>query len=84
MFKYVTQNRILSRQIKLYFIFRVLVLDVHVCNKVISIDNFQQARLAQSVEHQTADRTVVGSSPIVGKNFSFCILLLSTRSWQVD
>ena len=26
----------------------------------------------------------LGSSPTVGKNFSFCILSLSTRSWQVD
>ena len=42
------------------------------------------ARVAQSVEHQTSNLRVVGSSPIVGKNFSFCILSLSTRSWQVD
>ena len=63
-----------------------LVLEVHVCNKVIKIDRFQQeqARLAQSVEHQTSDLMVVGSSPTVGKNFSFCILWLSTRPWEVD
>ena len=56
----------------------------HVCNKVIWIDSFQQARLAQSVEHQTSNRRVVGSSPTVGKTFLFCIFSLSTRSWQVD
>ena len=55
-----------------------LVSGVHVCNKVISIDSIQQARLAQSVEHQTSNIRVVGSSPTVGKNFSFCILSLST------
>ena len=44
----------------------------------------QQARLAKSVEHQTSNLRVVGSSPTVGYNFSFCILSLSTRSWQVD
>ena len=27
---------------------------------------------------------VVGSNPTVGKHFSFCILSLSTRTWQVD
>ena len=48
------------------------------------MDSFQQARLSQSVEHQTSDLRVVGSSLTVGKNFSFCILSLSTRSWQVD
>ena len=42
------------------------------------------AQLAQSVEHQTTNLRVVGSSPTVGKTFSFCILSLSTRSWQVD
>ena len=47
------------------------------------MDSIQQARLAQSVEHQTSDLRAVGSSPIVGKNFSFCILSLPTRSWQV-
>ena len=26
----------------------------------------------------------VGSSPTVGQNFSFCILSLPMRSWQVD
>ena len=61
-----------------------LVSGVHVCNKVIKMDNIQQARLAQSVEHQTWDLRVVGSSPTVDKNFSFCILSLPTRSWQVD
>ena len=45
--------------------------------------NIQQARLAQSLEHQTCNLRVVGSNPTVGKNFSFCILSLPTRSWQV-
>ena len=57
---------------------------VHACNKVISTDNIQQARLAQSVEHQTWNLRVVSSSLTVGKNFSFCILSLLTGSWQVD
>ena len=42
--------------------------------------SIQQARLAQSIEHQTSNLRVVSSSPAVGKNFSFCILSLSTRS----
>ena len=45
------------------------------------------ARIAQSVEHQTANLSCVGLSPTVGKNcffFSFCILSPSTRFWQVD
>ena len=48
------------------------------------MDSIQQARLAQSVGHHTSNLRVVGFSPTVGKNFSFCILSLSTRSWQVD
>ena len=44
--------------------------------------SIQQARLAQSVEHQTSNLRVVSSSPAVDKNFSFCILSLSTRSWS--
>ena len=48
-----------------------LVLEVHVCSEVILMDSFQKARLAQSVEYQTSDLRVVGSSPTVGKNFSF-------------
>ena len=48
------------------------------------MDSFQQARLAQSIEHQTSNLRVVSSSPTVCKKFSFCILLLSVRSWQVD
>ena len=43
---------------------------------------FITARVAQLVEH--INLKVVGSSPTVGKNFSLCILSLSTRSWQVD
>ena len=89
-FQYVTQNSTFSRQITFYFIIFVLiimytlVLKVRVSDKVIQITSFQQARLAQSAEHQTSDLGVVGSSPAVGKTFSFCILSLSTRSWQVD
>ena len=44
------------------------------------MDTIQQARLAQSVEHLTSKLRAVGSSPTVGKNFSFCILSLSTCS----
>ena len=46
------------------------------------MDSIHQARLAQSVEQQTLNRGVVGSSPTVDKKF--CILSLPTRSWQVD
>ena len=45
---------------------------------------FIKARVAQSLEHQATNLKVVGSSPTVGKNILFCILLLSTCSWQVD
>ena len=33
------------------------------------MDSIHQARLAQSVEHQTLNRRVVGSSPTVDKEF---------------
>ena len=88
--QYVTQNSTFTRQNTLSFIIFVritmytLVSGVHVCNKVIEMDSIRQARLAQSVEHQTPNLRVVGSSPIVGKNFSFCIVSLLTRSWQLD
>ena len=36
------------------------------------MDSIHQARLAQSVEHQTLNRRVVGSSPTVDKKFVFC------------
>ena len=39
---------------------------------------------AQLVEHQTSNLRVEGSSPAVGKDFSFCILSFSTCSRQVD
>ena len=45
---------------------------------------FIEARLAQLLEHPTSDLRAVGLSPTVNKSFSFCILSLSTRSWQVD
>ena len=46
--------------------------------------SIQQSRLAQSVEHHTLKLRVEGLSPTVGKNFSFYILSLPTRAWQVD
>ena len=45
---------------------------------------FNKVRVAQSVEHRTTDFTVVGLNPTISKNFSFCILSLSTRTWQVN
>ena len=45
---------------------------------------FIKAHVAQSVVHQTSNLKVVGLSPTVGKNFSFCILSLSMCSLQVD
>ena len=48
------------------------------------MDNIHQARLAQSVEHQTLNRRVVGSNPTVNKKFFILYLSLPTRSWQVD
>ena len=41
--------------------------------------SFIKACVAQSVEHQTSNLKVEVSSPTVSKNFSFCILSLSTR-----
>ena len=76
-FQFVTEISTFSRQNKLYFVILVLitmytlVLGVHVCHKVIEMNGIQQAQLAQSVEHQTSNFRVVGSSPTVGKNFSF-------------
>ena len=87
-FQYVTQNSTFTRQNTLSFIILVLIImltlvsGVHVCNKVIYMDSIHQARLAQSVEHQTWNRRVVGSSRTVDKEF--CILSLPTHSWQVD
>ena len=45
---------------------------------------FIKARATQSVEYRATNLKVVGSSPTVSKNFSFCILSLSMRSWQVN
>ena len=71
-FQYVTQNSTFTRQNTLSFVILVfiimytLVSGVHdVCNK----DSIHQARLAQSVEHQTLNRRVEGSSPTVDKTF---------------
>ena len=41
---------------------------------------FIKAQIAESVEHQTKSLKVVVSSPTLGKKFSFCIFVLSTRS----
>ena len=46
-----------------------LILEVHVYNKDIQIVSLQQVQLAQSVEHQTSDLRLVGSSPTMGKIF---------------
>ena len=40
-----------------------------------------KSRVAHSVEHRTTNLKFVGSSLTVGKDFSFCILSLSTRPW---
>ena len=45
---------------------------------------FIKSCVDQSVQHGTTNLKVVGSSPTVGKTFSFCILSLSTGSWKVD
>ena len=61
-----------------------LVSEVRVCIRAIENSTvFIKYRLSQLVEHQTSNLRVVGSNPTVGKNFSFCIKSLSTRSWQV-
>ena len=39
---------------------------------------FIKARVAQLVEHRATNLKVLGLSPTVSKNFSFCILSLST------
>ena len=48
------------------------------------MDNIHEARLAQSVEHQTWNRRVEGSSPTVDKEFFILYFVAPTRSWQVD
>ena len=46
---------------------------------------FVKARVAQSVQREAANLKVVGSSTTLGNFFfSFCILSLSSRFWQVD
>ena len=86
-FKYVTktahvQDKIGSTSSLMY----TLVSEVHVYLKVTLIrqPSSTPTWLTQSVEHRATNLKVVGSSPTVSKNFSFCILSLSTRSWQVD
>ena len=46
----------------------------HVSNKL-NINNSLLARLAQSVEHETLNLRVVGSSPTLGEHFFLSILL---------
>ena len=48
------------------------------------MDSIHQARLAQSVEHPTWNRRVVGSSPTVDKKFIILSFVASDGSWQVD
>ena len=50
----------------------------------LNITAFNKVHVAQSVEHRTTVLRNVGSNPIVGKTFSFCILSLSPRTCQVD
>ena len=45
---------------------------------------FIETRVAQLVVQQATNLKVAGSRPTVGKTFSFCILLLATRSWQLE
>ena len=48
------------------------------------MDSIHQALLAQSVEHQTLNRRVVGSSPTVDKENFILYFVASDASWQVD
>ena len=66
---YIYQKNMLSFVILVLIIMYTLVSGVHVCNKVIKMVSLHQARLAQSVERQTLNRRVVGSSPTVAKTF---------------
>ena len=56
----------------------------HVCLGHLNSTAFNKAQVVQLVELQTSALRVVGSNSTLGKNFSFCILSLSTRFWQVD
>ena len=44
------------------------------------MNSIHQARLAQSVEHQTWNRRVVGSSPTVDKEFFILYFVVNGRS----
>ena len=48
------------------------------------ITDFNKVRLALSEEHRTSDLRAVNSNPTVGRNFSFSILSISTRTWHLD
>ena len=83
--QYVIQNSTFTRQNTLIFITNGIRIGSTCMYKGhLNIAAFIKFRVAQSVEYQTSNRRVIGPSPTVGKNFSFCILSLSTRSWQVD
>ena len=53
-------------------------------NGLLNNSAYNKIRKAQSAEHRTTNLRAVGSNITVGKNFSFCILSLSRRTWQVD
>ena len=60
------QNKIQSRETKPIY-------TIETVDSSFSDDNSKRARLAQSVEHQTFNLRVMGSSPISGeRNFYFC------------
>ena len=84
-FLYVTQYSACTRRNTLYFIILELIPTYTFVSEVLqghfNMIVFIKARVAQSGEHQAVYLKVVGSSPTVSKNFSFCILSLSTRSW---
>ena len=94
-FRYETKNTSFTRQNKLYIILDLscswTYTNVYIgigstCmyKGHLNITAFNKVRLAHSVERRTTYLRDLGSNPTVGKNFSFCILLLPTRTWQVD
>ena len=94
LFPYVTQNSTYTRQNMIYSIILELIpmyQCIHWYRKYTCMYRghfdrtaFIKAGVALAVEHQATTLKDVGSSPNLGKNFSFCVLSLSMRSWQVD
>ena len=92
-FQYVIQNSKFTRQNTLHIII-LEPIPMYTClhwlrnymfvKRQFTKYNFYQSRLAQLVEHQNSDLMVVGSNSTVSRTFSFCILSLSTCSWQLD